>query len=65
MSDAPGIRVLCPICWTVRVKVLQSILKNYEVLMELWEESVEVVYDTETKARIFGVQSVMHTFYFM
>ena len=32
--------------------------------MELWEESVEVVNDTEMKARILGVQLAMHTFDF-
>lgn len=66
VSDAPGhgIRVLCPTRWTVRAEALQSILENYEVLMELWEESAEVVNDTEMKARILGVQSAMQTFDF-
>ena len=63
-SDAPGIRVLCPTRWTVRAEALQSILENYEVLMELWEESVEVINDTEMKARILGVRSAMQTFDF-
>ena len=50
---------MCPTSpdWTVRAEALQSALENYEVLMELWEESVEVVNDTEMKAWVFGVQS--------
>ena len=50
VSDAPGIRVLCPTCWIVRAKALQSVLESYEVLIELREESVEVVNDIEMKA---------------
>lgn len=34
--DSPGFRVLCPKCWTVRVKSLQSVQMNYSVLQELW-----------------------------
>ena len=64
VSDTPGIRVLCPTRWTVRAEALQSVLENYEVLMELWEESAEVVNDTEMRARILGVQSAMQTFDF-
>ena len=64
ISDAPGIRVLFPTRWTVRVEALQSALENYEVLIELWEESVEVVNDTEMKARILSIQSAMQTFDF-
>lgn len=33
--DTPGIRVLCPTRWTVRAEALQSILQNYQVLVEL------------------------------
>ena len=50
VSDTPGIRVLCSTRWTVRAKALQSVLESYEVSIELWEESVEVVNDTEMKA---------------
>ena len=32
--------------------------------MELWEESAEVVNDTEIKVRILGVQSARQTFDF-
>ena len=50
VPDVSGVRVLWPTRWTVRAKALQSDLKNYKVLMELWEESAEVVNDTEMKA---------------
>jgi hypothetical protein len=61
-SGGPGIRVLCPTRWTVRVEALSSITNNFEVLQSTWEEAVEVVKDTETKARIRGVSSQMNTF---
>ena len=38
-SHTPGIRVLCPTRWTVRAASVQSVLDNYEVLLEVWEES--------------------------
>lgn len=56
---APGVRVLCPTRWTVRADALHSIIENYEVLNQLWIESLEVVRDTEMKARILGVSSQM------
>ena len=64
MSDvnSPGIRVLCPTRWTVRAEALASISNHYDSLQKTWEESLEVVKDTETKARIRGVSTVMSTF---
>ena len=41
--ETPGIRVLCPTRWTVRATALHSILENYEVLLELWSESLVIV----------------------
>ena len=45
--QSPGIRVLCPTRWTACADTLQSIIMNYEVLMLLWEESLEIVKETE------------------
>ena len=61
----PGIRILCPTKWTVRADSLASILSNYEVLSELWEEYHEFARDSETIARIVGVASQMQTFTFL
>ena len=61
-SCSPGVRVLCPTRWTVRAEALASITSNFEPLQRTWEEAVEVVQDTETKARIRGVSAVMNTF---
>ena len=61
-SDSPGIRVLCPTRWTVRAEALKSILDNFNVLLELWAESLERVRDTEMKARIQGVAAQMVKF---
>ena len=63
-SDSPGIRVLCPTRWTVRAEAFKSILDNFSVLLELWDESLQVVKDTEMKARIQGVSAQMKKFEF-
>ena len=62
--DTAGIRVLCPTRWTVWAESLRNIIDNYEVLNEVWVESLEEVTDTEIKARIRGVQSQMSKFDF-
>ncbi len=41
---------------------LQSIVMNYDILMLLWEESLEVVKNTEMRSRICGVASCMQSF---
>ncbi len=51
-----GIRLLCPTRWTVRADALASVTSNFQVLQQTWEESIEVVSDSETKARIRSVK---------
>ena len=63
-SDTPGIRVLCPTRWTVKAESLNSILENFTVLLSLWGESIDIVRDTEMKARIQGVAAQMKKFDF-
>ena len=63
-ETTPGIRVLCPARWTVCAKSLQSITDNFNVLQEVWDESLDVVKQTEMLARIIGVSSRMKTFNF-
>ena len=63
--DGVGIRILCPTRWTIRADSLASILSNYAVLQELWDESVDFVRDSETIARINGVASQMSKFSFL
>ena len=55
--DTPGFRVLCPTHWTIRANSLQSVLDNYSVLQELWEESKDKASDPSVKERIIGVQA--------
>ena len=40
-SQDAGIRLLCPTRWTVKAEALESIVDNFEVLPNLWEESLE------------------------
>ena len=61
-KGSPGIRVLCPTRWTVKADTLQSIVDNYEVLFDVWEESMDYVHDVEMRGRIRGVASYMTNF---
>ena len=61
----PGVRILCPTRWTVKADTLQSVLDNYTVLLETWQESLTVVKDSEMRARIQGVSAQMNTFSFL
>ena len=60
-----GVHAFCPTRWTIRGKTLLSILNNHEELMELWKWSLTLVKDTEMKARIIGVKSMMKKFDFL
>ena len=61
----PGLRNLCPTCWTVCASSLESVRTNYPALLATWEEAVDVVKDTEVKARITGVAAKMMEFDFL
>ena len=54
-----GYVFFCPTRWTVRAVALKSITDNFSVLLKLWDESLEVVRETEMKARIQGVAAQM------
>ena len=60
--DSPGIRVLCPTRWTVNANACSSIIDNYQVLLQVWEESLKILKDSEQILRIKGVQSQMKNF---
>lgn len=60
-----GFRTLCPTRWTVRAKSLQSIIDNYLVFMQLWEDAADSCHDSEARARIGGVKASMLTFDFL
>ena len=63
--DTPGFRVLCPTRWTVKASSLQSIIDHYQVLLGVWEESLESSLDSEMRSRIVGVETQMLKFDFL
>lgn len=65
LPSNPGIRVLCPTRWTVRAKSIASVIKNFDVLQNTWEEASTIVKDLETKSRIRGVSAIMNNFDFV
>ena len=63
-NEPHGVLALCPTRWTVRDEALAAVITNHAKLMKLWDWSLIVSKDTEMKARIRGVQSMMTTFNF-
>lgn len=63
--ESPGFRTLYPTRWTVRGCSLESILENYSVFEILWEKVIESSSDSETRARVNGVQAMMQTFEYL
>ena len=61
---SPNIRMLCPTRWTVKADAMDSILQNYDQLMELWDWSVDTLNDAKMKTRIRGVAAHMKKFDF-
>ena len=61
-ETAPGFRVFCPTRWTVRAASLQSVIDNWILLQELWDESLETNLKSEVKSRVIGVKHQMGTF---
>ena len=59
-----GVRVLCPTRWTVRADTMRSIIRNYAVLQQLWDQAAILAHDTEVIARIRGVAAQMELFDF-
>ena len=62
--DSPSFRTLCPTRWTVGAACLESVLENWDVLRELWSQSLETKLDPEVKSRITGVSYQIETFDF-
>ena len=63
--DMPGFQTLCPTHWTVHAATLKSVVNNYEVLLEVWEEAQRGHLDGEMKACIVGVETLMRNFNFL
>ena len=59
-----GIRTFCPTRWTVKGDSVESILVNYDSLMQLWNTCLETgsKLQSDVKCRILGVQSQMSNF---
>ena len=64
-NEDAGVHAFCPTRWTIRGRTLLSLLNNHEELMDLWKWSLTVVKDTEMKARIIGIKSMMKKFVFL
>ena len=64
-AETPGFSVLCPTRWTVRASSIQRVLENFEVLLGVWEESKSSNIDSETRAKIIGVEVQMLSFDFL
>ena len=64
VNECKSIHAFCPTRWTVRGEALSAISNNHDELMELWDWSLNVLTDTEMKARIRGAIAAMQRFQF-
>ena len=55
--DSPTLKILGPTRWTDQAASLSAIMKIYRTLMNLWGWVQDNVSDSDTKARIIGVQT--------
>ncbi|XP_076359089.1 zinc finger MYM-type protein 1-like [Tachypleus tridentatus] len=60
--ETAGLKVICPIRWTVRGQSFDRIIANYEALLLEWDVCLEDRLDSEMRARIIGVRSQMEKF---
>lgn len=60
-----GFRTLCPTRWTVKAASLQSVIDNYDVFQDFWDEARDICTDAESRARINGVKAQMERFDFL
>ena len=58
-TQAWEFRKLCPTRWTVRGNSVESIIRNYNNLKQLWDECLEKRLDPDIKGRIIGVKTQM------
>ena len=66
-DTAPGNsvdRALCSNRWTVRGTLLQSILDNWAVFQELWDDILEGKVDSEIRGQVIRVQTQKQSFNF-
>ena len=48
----PGFYILCLTRWTVWACSLQSVIDNYAVFQELWDEALDIVHDCDTHFKL-------------
>ena len=58
--EALGLKHICPTRWTVRTAALNSVLKNYHVIMQDLDEISEAGIDASSKAA--GIIALMEKF---
>ena len=63
--DTPGIQLLCPTRWTVCGDSLGSVVSNYAILQDTFEQSKDEVTDTEIESRIIVVSAQMTSFEYL
>ena len=63
--DTLGIQLLCPTHCTVCGDSLGSVVSNYAILQDTFEQSKDEVTDTEIKSHIIGVSAQMTSFEYL
>ena len=51
--DVPGFRTLCPTRWIVKAATMESVIENYNVFQQLWDDDKDVAMDSEVQMQLF------------
>ena len=60
-----GFCMLCPTKWTVKAAYLQSVIDNYDMFQDFWDEARDITTDAESCAYINGVKAQMERLDFL
>ncbi len=59
-ENSPGIRALCPTQWTVHAKSLRASSRTTKLFKNFWEESLDIVKETDMRSRIQDISVYMN-----
>ena len=65
MISVDLLKKFCATRWTVHGESVDSILNNYCILKELWEQCIETHLDPDVKGWIIGVKTQTTKFHFI
>ena len=60
--SASGLTKFCATRWTVRATCFQRVIDNYDALLKLWNDCLEMRLESDVRGRVIGYQAQMKKF---